>query len=75
MGGRRFQISSVAQPRSGRLWVNTTRSAQPMKRDGFGVLTFNRWIVLVHEVTLDQLDGQAGLSDTTTADNHQLVFS
>jgi hypothetical protein len=45
-----------------------------MKR-GFEVLTFNCWIVLVHEVTLDQLDGQAGLSDATTADNHQLVFS
>ena len=46
-----------------------------MKRGAFEVLTFNCWIVLVHEVTLDQLDGQAGLSDATTTDNHQLVFS
>lgn len=41
----------------------------------FEVLTFNCRIVLVHEVTLNQLDGQAGLSDATTTDNHQLVFS
>jgi very-short-patch-repair endonuclease len=37
---------------------NATRSARLMKR-GFEVLTFNCWIVLVHEVTLDQLDGSA----------------
>jgi hypothetical protein len=58
----------------GHPWENATRSARLMKR-GFEVLTFNCWIVLVYEVTLDQLDGQAGLSDATTADNHQLVFS
>ena len=42
---------------------------------GWEVLTFNCWIVLVHEVALDQLDSQTRLADTTTADDHQLVFS
>lgn len=56
---------------------DTIRAADETGREGgvFAVLTFNCWIVLVHKVTLDQLDGQAGLSDATTADNHQLVFS
>jgi hypothetical protein len=38
-------------------------------------LTFNCRIVLIHEVALDQLDRQARLSDATTADDHQLIFS
>lgn len=38
-------------------------------------LTFNGWIILVDEVALDQLDGQARLSHTTAADHDQLVFS
>ena len=47
--------------------------------DRVGVLrgaahTFDCRVVLVYEVALDELDGQATLSHTTTADNHQLVF-
>jgi hypothetical protein len=38
-------------------------------------LTLNGRIVLVYKVALDQLDGQAGLSHTTTANYHQLVLS
>jgi hypothetical protein len=38
-------------------------------------LTLNGRIVLIYEVTLDQLDGQARLADTTTADDYQLVLS
>lgn len=38
-------------------------------------LTFNRRVIFVNEVALDQLNRQARLSDTTTTDNHQLVFS
>lgn len=55
---------------------DTIRAADETGGGGaFEVLTFNCWVVLVHEVTLDQLDGQARLSDATTTDNHQLVFS
>jgi len=36
--------------------------------------TFYRWVVLVYEVALDELYGQATLTNTTTTDHHQLVF-
>jgi hypothetical protein len=36
---------------------------------------FDCRVILVDEVALDQLDGQAGLADTTTADNDELVLS
>lgn len=32
-------------------------------------------VVFVHEVTLDELDGQRRLSDTTATDDDELVFS
>lgn len=37
--------------------------------------TFNCRIILVDKVALDQLDGQARFTDTTTADNYQLILS
>lgn len=37
--------------------------------------TFDCGIILVDEVALDQLDGQARFTDTTTADNYQLILS
>jgi len=37
--------------------------------------TFNRWVVLVDEVALDELDGQARLADTTSADHDELVLA
>lgn len=40
-----------------------------------GRLTFNRRVILVDKVALDQLDGQTRLSDTTATDYDQLVFS
>jgi hypothetical protein len=45
------------------------------RRTIFCALTFNRRVVLVDEVALDELDGQARLSHTTAAYYHQLVFS
>lgn len=42
--------------------------------EGRGLRTFNGRIVFVHEVALDELDGQATFSDTSTSNNHQLVF-
>ena len=39
------------------------------------LLTLNRWVVLINKVALDQLDGQTRLSNSTTTDDHQLVFS
>lgn len=36
--------------------------------------TFDRRVVLVHKVTLDELYGQATLAHATASDNHQLVF-
>ena len=39
------------------------------------LLTLNCRVILVDEMTLDKLDGKARLSDTTTADDHQLVLS
>ena len=36
--------------------------------------TFNGRVVLVDEVALDQLDGEATLSYTATTDNNQFVF-
>jgi hypothetical protein len=38
-------------------------------------LTLNRRVVLVHEVTLNQLDRQARLSHATAAYDHQLILS
>lgn len=38
-------------------------------------LTFNRRIIFVHEVALNQLNSQARFSDTTTSDNDQLILS
>ena len=37
--------------------------------------TFNRRIIFVDEVALDQLDRQTRLSDTTTADNNELILA
>ena len=37
--------------------------------------TFNRRVVLVNKVALNQLDCKAGFSDATSAYDHQLVFS
>ena len=37
--------------------------------------TFNRRVVFIDEVALDQLDGEATLSHASSADDHQLVFS
>lgn len=37
--------------------------------------TLNCRIILVHEVALDQLNGQARLADATTSYHHQLVLS
>ena len=39
------------------------------------LLTFDSWIIFVNKVTLNQLDGQTRLSNTTTSDDDQLVFS
>lgn len=38
-------------------------------------ITLDGRIILVNEVALDELDGQARLADTTTADDNQLVFA
>lgn len=38
-------------------------------------LTFNCRIIFVDEVALYQLDGQTGLSDSSSAYNDELVFS
>lgn len=37
--------------------------------------TLDCWIILVDEMALDQLDGEARFTDATTSDHHQLVFS
>lgn len=37
--------------------------------------TFDGWVVFVDEMALDKLDGQARLSDATSAYHHQLVFT
>lgn len=37
--------------------------------------TFNRRIIFVDKVALDQLDRQTRLSDTTTADNDELILA
>jgi hypothetical protein len=39
------------------------------------VLTLNSRIILVYEMTLDELDGQARLSYTAATDYHELVLS
>lgn len=40
-----------------------------------GRRTFNRRVVFVYEVTLDELDCETTLSDTTAAHNDELVLS
>lgn len=37
--------------------------------------TFDGRIILVHEMSLDQLDRQAGLSDTTSSNDDELILS
>lgn len=37
--------------------------------------TFDSGVILVDKVSLDELDGQARFTDTTSADNDELVFS
>jgi hypothetical protein len=37
--------------------------------------TFDCRIILIDEMALDELDGQAGFADTTAADDDELVFS
>jgi hypothetical protein len=37
--------------------------------------TFDCRIVLVHEMALDQLDGEARFTDATTPDDDELVLS
>lgn len=37
--------------------------------------TFDRRIIFVDKVALDQLDRQTRLSDTTTADNNELILA
>lgn len=39
------------------------------------MLTLDGRVVLVYEVALDQLDSQTRLSDSTAADDYQLVLS
>jgi hypothetical protein len=38
-------------------------------------LTLDCWIILVDEMALDQLDGQAGLADTSSTDDDELILS
>lgn len=40
-----------------------------------GTPTFNRGVILVDEMALDQLNSQAGFADTTAAYNNELVLS
>lgn len=42
---------------------------------GAGVRTLDCWIVFIDEMALNQLDSEAGLSDATAADDHQLILS
>jgi len=37
--------------------------------------TLNCRIILVDEMALDQLDGEARFTDATASDHHQLIFS
>jgi len=39
------------------------------------VRVLDGWVVLIHEVALDELDGKCGLADTTTADHDELVLA
>ena len=37
--------------------------------------TLNCWVILVDEMALDQLDGKARFTDTTSTDDDELVLS
>lgn len=39
------------------------------------VLAFNGRVVFIDEMALNQLNGQAGLSDATSTNHHQFIFS
>lgn len=43
--------------------------------DAAKLRTLNRWVILVDEMALDQLDSEAGFSYTTAADHYQFVLS
>lgn len=49
--------------------------ARAAARGNAGMRTLNCRVILVDEVGLDELDREARLADTTSADHHQLVFS
>lgn len=53
----------------------THRLARSAATEKAGMRTLNCRVILVNEVGLDQLDREARLADTTSADYHQLVFS
>lgn len=47
-------------------------------RDGEGGerrCTFDCWVIFIDEMTLYQLDSQAGLSNTTSTYNNELILS
>jgi hypothetical protein len=47
-----------------------------LREKGYSPLrTLDGWVIFVDEMRLDQLDCEARLADTTTADHHQFVFS
>lgn len=46
-----------------------------MERAAGYMPTFNCWVVLVDEMALDQLNRETRFTNTTSTDNHQLVFS
>lgn len=37
-------------------------------------LTLDGWVVLVDEMTLDELNGEARFTDATSTDNHQFIL-
>ena len=51
------------------------RLAEVGGRGRGSVQTFNCGVIFIDEVTLDQLDGQAGFSYTTAAYHYELVLS
>lgn len=61
----------VESASTGAHWRKALKSC---RERGKGKDTFNGRVVLVDEMRLDELNGQAGLSHTTTANDHQLVF-
>lgn len=68
-------VAGHVESSKGRVCTRSATAAKTAVGGKQDTLTFDRGIILVDEVALDQLDGQTRFTNTTTTDNNELVLS